>query len=63
MVVGSNNAEDLRDLPDEKLEELISRVNGGVSFCQTCGEKTGFFGTPGKSSVSECHECGRKEKL
>lgn len=51
-------AEELRALPDEKLEELAEKLLGKVGDCPECGEYTAFPSTPGHNDEAECHECG-----
>lgn len=51
-------AEQIRELPDEKIVELADSVKGDLRECPECGEVTAFIGTPGRNDESECHNCG-----
>lgn len=54
---GRLDADLLRKLPDEKLEEIADCVNGPLMNCPKCGELTAFPARPTYNDVSECHNC------
>lgn len=60
-VYPSTNADELRRLPDEKLEEIASGMNGRVAECPECGEFTAFVARPTYNDVSKCHNCDYRE--
>lgn len=51
------DAEEIRELPDEKLVEMARCTTGEMKNCPECGTKTAFLGAAGHNGKSSCHEC------
>ena len=56
--IHKTSAEELRQLPDEKLEEIAGCAVGDIEYCSECGTKTAFVGACGYNNESSCHKCG-----
>jgi len=55
------DADELRELPDEVLENIASCAAGKIKHCPNCGEKTAFPGSIGYNSEPQCHNCEHTE--
>ena len=61
--ISDATANQIRQLPDEKLVELAGCAKGHIGYCSSCGAFTAFVGTPTYNDSSECHECGESIPL
>lgn len=50
-----------KELPQEKYEEALEKVNGRIEHCRKCGVLTAYIGEEGE--VSECHNCSNVEQI
>lgn len=54
---------ELEKMPDEKLAELHAAAIVTKARCEECNEETWLIGPGGRSSTSECHNCGTEYKI